>query len=297
MPQGKQQSYFRSITDKHSIITAIDDSPRFPETLLGLRQKYIPSIQEFIELINSSRDSGEILEKIRSSRYTSQSRMPLLKIFRRCVSPVLDTEATKKVNTIRTSDLIKNYGNTFKPIELLSQQFNNLSDEEISALSSLLGEYDKRGQIGYKLTSLFFDWFESSMPEGLRIMGPRGAGRDIELSSILADFHDSYPCDFIIKDNKDNLKAVGFARYDSTRGGAQSDDRTGGNSNKVDKAINYHRRTGRDFKIIFLSDGPGLAHVDTWEETCQLDDSWEGRVRVTTLKTAQERVTTEWLCD
>ena len=128
------------------------------------------------------------------------------------------------------------------------------------------------------------------------ITGPRGAGRDIELSNIFTDFEYRYPCDFIVKHTaSDNLVAVGFARYDSTRGGAQSDDRTGGNSFKVEKARQYCESTGRLFKLIFVSDGPGLAHNDTWQEACDLDGQWGDRVRVTTLLLAPQRITSEWL--
>ena len=88
--------------------------------------------------------------------------------------------------------------------------------------------------------------------------------------------------------------AVGFARYDSTRGGAQSDDRTGGNANKVEKARHYCDERGVDFKIIFLADGPDLLHSDTLSEAKELDDQWNGRVRVVTLKLAPDRITEEW---
>lgn len=53
-----------------------------------------------------------------------------------------------------------------------------------------------------------------------------------------------------MSDNR--LLAVGFARYDSTRGGAQSDDRTGGNSNKVDKIKRYCEKSNKKLKIIFF---------------------------------------------
>ena len=49
-------------------------------------------------------------------------------------------------------------------------------------------------------------------------------------------------------------------------------------------------------RIVFLADGPGLAHKDTWDEAVKLDGSWDGRVRVTTLKLADHRLTVDWLC-
>ena len=104
-----------------------------------------------------------------------------------------------------------------------------------------------------------------------------------------------FPCDFVIRDKQSNkILAVGFSRYDSTRGGAQSDDRTGGNAQKVSKLREHCLATGEVIKVLFVSDGPGLAHRDTWEETLSLDESWDDNVRVTTLKTLEE-VTLNWL--
>lgn len=74
-----------------------------------------------------------------------------------------------------------------------------------------------------------------------------------------------------------------------------SDDRTGGNANKVDKAKSFFAATGEKFKIVYLADGPGLCHKDTWQEACTLDGEWDDNVRVTTLKLAPARITTDWL--
>lgn len=294
--ENSKNSFLSGISDPNTIITAIDNSLRFPEILYVLQEKYQEDIDVFIHLINTESSSGAILRRIRSKEFTSSTRMSLLKMFRRCVSPILDTETTKKITKISSESLIKNYGYTFKPISILKKQFNSLGTDSIAALAALIGEYDTRGQLGYQLTDLFFSWFEDTFAESLSISGPRGAGKDIELSTVFSDFTGSFPCDFIIK-QKSNSKvlAIGFARYDSTRGGAQSDDRTGGNSNKVEQAIQYGKKSGNTFKIIFLSDGPGLAHKDTWEEACFLDGRWDGNVRVSTLKLVKERITIEWL--
>lgn len=284
------------IEDPHTVITAIDNGVRFPEVLNITKNKYNKSIKTFIDLIKECSSSAQLLERIRSKDFDASTRMSLLKMFRRCVSPVLDTEATKKIQKVPTSSLVENYGDTFKSISVLKQQFSQMNPDTLAALAALVGEYDTRGQSGYHLTDQFFDWFEDRYSDQLVIQGPRGAGRDIELRDVFPDFSGSYPCDFIIRNKDDNkVLAVGFARYDSTRGGAQSDDRTGGNSNKVDKAMRFSETSGKCFKIIFLADGPGLSHKDTWEEACELDGSWNGDVRVTTLKTADERVTVDWL--
>jgi hypothetical protein len=242
----------------------------------------------------SSSSSEELLSKIRDTGLPADRRMSLLKLFRRCVSLVLDTETSKKITKNPTADLVKHYSKTFKPIRKLKEDFRDLSIEEEMALASLIGEYDDRGQHGYLLTDMFFTWFEEKF-QSLSIDGPRGAGKDIELSSIFEDFEGDYPCDFVIRDEISKVLSIGFARYDSTRGGAQSDDRTSGNEAKVFRAVEFVKDTNVSFRIIFLADGPGLAHSDTWNAACQLDDTWNGNVRVATLALCDERITLEWL--
>ncbi len=280
-----------------TIITAIDNAVRFPEVLMASSAKYSVEIATFKSLVAAAMNSADLLAKIRTKTFNADQRMAFLKIFRRAVSPVLDTEMAKKIS-VPTERLVAGIGNTFKPIELLKQQFSSMSPHEDAALAALIGEYDTRGQLGYLLTGQFFDWFETRFNNEFFIEGPRGAGRDVELSTIYSNYIGNFPCDFVIRSQQDNIvRAIGFARYDSTRGGAQSDDRTGGNSDKVSKAREFCRISGNNFKVIFLSDGPGMAHRDTWAEACLLDVSWNDNVRVTTLKTADERVTSGWLMD
>lgn len=290
------RSFMRGIQDVNEIITAIDTTLRFPESLNAQVNTYAGHVDLFISLVGESTSSADLLFKIRSEYFDSKTRMSMLKLFRRCVSPVLDTESTKKIRKVTTDSLVRNFGHTFKPIELLKQQFFSIPNGYKYALCALLGEYDTRGSLGYELTAIFFDWFNQKFSHEMTIEGPRGAGRDIELNTLFAEFEGQYPCDFVIRQrNTNEALAIGFARYDSTRGGAQSDDRTGGNSYKVMKAKEFCERTGDSIRIIFLSDGPGLSHGDTWEETCNLDGSWRDNVRVTTLKTANLRITREWL--
>lgn len=286
-----------NIGDVSSIITPIDSAVRFPEILSACHEKYRDDIALFQRMIADASSSAELLARIRSSAIPASSRMSLLKMFRRCVSPVLDTEMTKKINKVSTQSLVDAYGATFKPIEKLQEQFASLSSEHQATLAALVGEYDTRGQSGYQLTEMFFDWFEVAFKHAFTIEGPRRAGRDVELSSVFSDFEGNYPCDFVIrgKGNTADVLAVGFARYDATRGGAQSDDRTGGNVAKVIKAREYCSTRSKSLRVLFLADGPGLAHGDTWKEACDLDGEWDGNVRVTTLKLAPKRVTEAWL--
>jgi hypothetical protein len=288
--------FLATIGDPSTIITPIDASVRFPEILDVCNMKYALDIANFKSLIATSASSADLLKEIRSNRFSSDQRMSLLKMFRRAVSPVLDTEMAKKIRSVSTDTLIATLGHTFKPIEVLNSQFAALTTDQEAALAALIGEYDTRGQLGYMLTAEFFNWFEGKYKGIYTLQGPRGAGPDVELSSIFPAFSGSYPCDFVIRSAKDDkVLSVGFARYDSTRGGAQSDDRTGGNSDKVAKAKEFFNLTGVKFRILFLSDGPGLAHRDTWTEACNLDGIWDGNVRVSTLKTADQRITPDWL--
>jgi hypothetical protein len=290
------ESLLRDIEDPHSVVTPIDSGMTFPESLRILLPKYEPAIALFQTMVLESASSAELLGRIRDPKLDKDLRMSLLKLFRRCVSTVCDTEATKKIQKVPTKLLVDNYGHTFKPIERLKADFKDISKAQAGTLAALLGEYDSRGQSGYQLTDMFFTWFETQFDGIFSIAGPRGAGRDIELATLIDDFDEDYPCDFVIQDiTDDEILCVGFARYDSTRGGAQSDDRTGGNANKVDKAKTYERSTGKYFKLLFIADGPGLTHNDTWEEACKLDGSWKDRVRVATLKLLDSRVTEEWL--
>lgn len=291
-----QKSFLKSVREPISIITAIDSQARFPEILDSTLQKYKADIELFCQMVSRAKDSGQLLDMIRQSSIPSKTRMSLLKIFRRSVCAVLDTETSKKITKVPTEQLVKHYGEMFKPIGTLKSQFSKLSVDQTASLAALIGEYDTRGSLGYQLTESFFEWFETKFAGVLEIEGPKGAGRDVELSDIFENYKGNYPCDFVIRQKKSgSVLAIGFARYDSTRGGAQSDDRTGGNSNKVDKARVFCKASKESFKIIFLSDGPGLIHKDTWEEACELDGAWDGNVRVTTLKTAEDRITLSWL--
>lgn len=292
----KNLSFLSNVTVPEAVVTAIPSSPTFPEFLKRRNDKYNPYIDLFANLVIESSSSAVLLEKIRdNTRFNADERMSLLKIFRRAVSPIIDTEKSKKLN-IATSVFIEHYGHTFKDIDILKRQFLSLPDPERSALNSLLGEYDDRGKQGYILTDLFFTWFENRFQGVFTIEGPRGAGRDIQLSTAFPDFNTDYPCDFIIRDAiSHQVLVVGFARYDSTRGGSQSDDRTGGNNDKVLRANEFKMNTENRFKLLFLSDGPGLTHKDTWLEACLLDGASNDQVRVSTLKTAELRISEDWI--
>jgi hypothetical protein len=135
-------NFLRTILDVSKIITPIDSTMRFPEILDVLIEKYSGAIETFCQLIRDCNSSEELLRQIRQPERDADQRMALLKMYRRCVSPVLDTETTKKIKKISTETLVETYGLTFKPISKLKQQFGALSPELRFALAALVGEYD-----------------------------------------------------------------------------------------------------------------------------------------------------------
>ena len=89
--------------------------------------------------------------------------------------------------------------------------------------------------------------------------------------------------------------AIGLARYDSDRGGAQEDDRTGGYHNCADEILNYAKKRHFRTKVIFINDGPGLLLGSMWNDYAHLERSRPGKILVATLRMIPERITREWL--
>ena len=140
------------------------------------------------------------------------------------------------------------------------------------ALCALLWEYKSRGQKGYDLTERMFELLRSKFPD-LDITGPERAGRDIRLGEVFENYpKPDRPADFMIKEGDDVL-AIGFARYDGDRGGAQEDDRTGGNRNAANELLGYAKGKDLRTKIIFVNDGPGLLLGSMWDDYAYIEDS------------------------
>jgi hypothetical protein len=164
------------------------------------------------------------------------------------------------------------------------------------ALCALLWEYKDRGKKGYDLTERFFALFRTRFPT-LQIKGPERAGKDIRLGSVFPDYpNPNRPVDFVIYDSTGrNVLAIGLARYDSDRGGAQEDDRTGGYHSCADEVLGFARDRGLRTKMIFLNDGPGLLLGSMWADYAQLERSWPDHILVVTLRMVPERLTSAWL--
>ncbi len=91
------------------------------------------------------------------------------------------------------------------------------------------------------------------------------------------------------------MLAIGLARYDSDRGGAQEDDRVGSYISCADEILGYTQRHGLRTKVMFMNDGPGLLLGSMWYDYAAIERSWPGRIIVFTLRMMPERITLEWL--
>jgi hypothetical protein len=187
----------------------------------------------------------------------------------------------------------KEFNSKFRPINEVQKAFDSrpLKDEVMCAL---LWEYKDRGKKGYDLTERFFELFRSNF-SALQIVGPERAGKDILMKEVFANYpNPNRPVDFVIKD-KNEILAVGLARYDSDIGGTQEDDRTGGYANCANEFLTYTKNKGLKTRLLFFNDGPGLLLGSMWNDYATLESNWKGKVMVLTLRMVTERITKEWL--
>jgi hypothetical protein len=277
----------------HYITT--QDRPYYPDYLEDARALYRDVFAKFGILLQSATSSTDLLIKIQEE--SGDARIQLLRCFRKYVSPMTSVEMLKVKN--RASSVIADFGDSFREIEEVKAGFNGRrSDDE--ALAAVLWEHHDRGTPGYILTKSFFDAFEKKFGDQYTIAGPREAGADVQLSAVLPKFTSIVPADFVIlrKDSEIPL-VVGFAHYDSDRGGSQEDDRTGGNQDKVEKIMAYAARRRIPMQVLFVNDGPGLLLGSMWDDYARLESSNvvddELRVMVVTLKMVAERLNADWL--
>lgn len=263
----------------------------YPDILVQACELYKPVLIYFDQLLKTSASSELLLKEITKLTQTWM-RIQLLRVFRKYVSPDTSVEMLKSKGKI--SMVCQTFGKDFRPISKVQSAFNQrpLPDE---ALCAILWEYKDRGQKGYSLTETFFDIFQSSYP-GYTIEGPKRAGADVQLKDIFDDYpNPSRPVDFVIRDSKKKILAIGLARYDSDRGGAQEDDRTGGYNNCAKEILTYTSKKGLNTKVIFLNDGPGLLLGSMWHDYSKLESINPDRIIVVTLRMVKERLTKEWL--
>lgn len=264
----------------------------YPDILQDACRLYSPVLETFGRLLRSSASSDALLMSIASTP-NQWMRTQLCRVFRKYVSPETPVEMLKK--STRAAQICREFGDGFRPIHIVQEKFDSrpAPDETICAL---LWEYKDRGKKGYDLTEKFFDLVQSKFPE-LSIWGPKRSGSDIQAKSLWPDYpNTSRPLDFVISSiDKRTIYAVGLARYDGDRGGAQEDDRTGGYKNCSDEILEYVHSHGLHTKVIFLNDGPGLLLGSMWEDYSRIEERHPNEVKVITLRMIEERLTREWL--
>lgn len=247
----------------------------------------------FKKLLQTSESSERLFLQI-SEIKPQWMRVQLCRVFRKYVSPETPVEMLKVKSKAKA--ICEQFGKSFRAIQEVQAAFLSrpLPDE---ALCAVLWEYKSRGQKGYDLTERFFDLFRSHFPD-LSIKGPERAGKDIRMGEV---FQKDYPnpdrpVDFVVYDKDEkNVVAIGLARYDSDRGGAQEDDRTGGYRNCANEILTYSRQQNLNTKLIFVNDGPGLLLGSMWNDYVALEESWPDKIKVVTLRMIRERITLDWL--
>lgn len=261
----------------------------YPDILVDACNLYRPVLELFGQILKASESSTRLFLQTTEVKQPWM-RVQLARVFRKYVCPNTPVEMLKKKTKAKW--ICEEFGKGFRPIVEVQKAFLSrpMPDE---ALCAVLWEYKDRGKKGYDLTERMFELLRSKFPE-FDILGPERAGRDI----ILGEVFEGYPkpdrsADFIIKDHE-NILAVGFARYDSDRGGAQEDDRTGGYNNASREVLKY--AVGKDLrtKVIFVNDGPGLLLGSMWDDYSYLEKSSDD-VIVVTLRMIVERITKKWL--
>ncbi|WP_041470851.1 bstEII [Chloroflexus aggregans] len=264
----------------------------YPDILQDARNLYSPVIELFGQLLKQSASSQELLLRISKISQTWM-RIQLLRVFRKYVNLSLPVEMTKRKSGIL--QIIQTFGSRFRSIPEVQKAYNSRPTPD-EALCALLWEYKDRGKKGYDLTERFFELFRARFPN-LIIEGPIRAGRDILMGDIVANYpNPTRPIDFVIyEQGKTSILAIGLARYDSDRGGAQEDDWPGQYRSLIDEVLNYAHAHQLNIKIILLNDGPGLLLGSMWDDYSKLEDSYPNKVMVLTLRMIPERLHLAWL--
>lgn len=290
-PEETARSFASYKAEGHNWIT-LADGEFYPDVLSDAVLLFEPVQVMFGRLLKRSESSARLFLHI-AEVPDSWMRIQLARVFRKYVSPQTPVEMLKKKRSAQT--IIAQFGESFRAIQEVQARFiaRPLPDE---ALCALLWEYKSRGSRGYDLTGRSFELFRSHFSD-LPIIGPAGAGRDILMGSVFPEYpNPTRPVDFVIyHTNRVDVLAIGLARYDSDRGGAQEDDRTGGYWNCAHEILRYAEAHGLPTKVIFINDGPGLLLGSMWNDYARLEESWPNKIMVSTLRMVPERITYQWL--
>lgn len=287
---AKKERRFADYKDEGAAWITLATGEYYPDILPLACELYKPVLIMFGHLLQSAHSSTDLFMAI-AEVSEPWMRIQLSRVFRKYVSPETPVEMLKKKSA--ASKICREFGHRFRNIVAVQQAFRSrpLPDE---ALCAVLWEYKDRGRKGYDLTERLFSIFREQL-RGLTMIGPERAGRDVLLGEVFEDYpKPDRPVDFVIFDGQQAV-AVGLARYDSDRGGAQEDDRTGQYRDCAQEILGYARKHKLNLKVIFVNDGPGLLLGSMWNDYAYLEKQWAGKVKVVTLRMVTERITVSWL--
>jgi len=262
----------------------------YPDILPLACELYHPVLVLFGQLLASAHSSTDLFMSIADVK-PQWMRIQVSRVFRKYLSPETPVEMLKKKS--QAASICERFGKGFRRITEAQKRFRSrpMPDE---ALCAVLWEYKDRGKKGYDLTERLFSIFREKHP-GLRLIGPERAGKDVLMGEVFPDYpKPDRPADFVVYDDNRPI-VVGFARYDSDRGGAQEDDRPGQYRDCASEVLDYAKNHGIKVKLIFLNDGPGLLLGSMWDDYAYLEKLWPGLVRVVTLRMVPDRITADWL--
>ncbi len=289
MPKKPEKKFGDYKADGHLWIT-LSTGEYYPDILPLACELYKPVLVLFGDFLAKAHSSIDLFLSIATVDETWM-RVQVSRVFRKYVSPETPVEMLKKRSAAK--EICERFGKGFREITEVRRHFKErpLPDE---ALCALLWEYKDRGKKGYDLTERLFTILRETFKD-LTMTGPERAGKDVLLGSVFKDYpKPDRPVDFVISEGGKPL-AIGLARYDSDRGGAQEDDRTGGYRDATQEILAYADEHGLTTKVVFLNDGPGLLLGSMWDDYAYIEDHWPGRVKVVTLRMIPERLTLEWL--
>lgn len=274
--------------DGHLWIT-LSTGEYYPDILPLACELYKPVLVMFGHILESAHSSTNLFKSIAAIKQ-QWMRIQVSRVFRKYVSPETPVEMLKKKSA--AAQICEQFGSGFRDITEVQRRFKErpLPDE---ALCALLWEYKDRGKKGYDLTERLFTIFREEYPT-MVVTGPERAGKDVLLGEVFKDYpKPDRPVDFVIYDQGSPI-VIGLARYDSDRGGAQEDDRTGQYRDCASEVLAYAKKYNLNLKVVFLNDGPGLLLGSMWNDYAYLENI-DPHIRVVTLRMVKERLTIDWL--
>jgi hypothetical protein len=282
---------FRDYKAEAEVWITLATGEYYPDILPDACRLYEPVLVEFGRLLKASHSSSFFFTSIMETR-NQWMRTQLCRVFKKYVSPQTPVEMLKRKTD--AAKICAQFSDGFRNVVEVQQKFATrpIPDE---ALCAVLWEYKDRGKKGYDLTERLFDIFRSQLI-GCTITGPERAGKDVLMGRVFKGYpKPDRPVDFVISEGKKVL-AIGLARYDSDRGGAQEDDRTGQYREVSQEILGYaDSHDMPHIKVIYLNDGPGLLLGSMWNDYAYIEDQWPGRVKVVTLRMVPDRITIDWL--